>query len=921
MTDKNNKIEYPRGSEWRKWDLHIHTPVSGWDKKEILKTPQSEKEKREFCKKFIQNVQNKIDVIAITEHNDGSYIDSLLDEAKNLKSELVIFPGVEVISTEGIHMLVVFDKDKYIKKDQIKNWSDYISDFLARIKVPIKRFKNKQPQKSDMKAIEILEETNKYFGLVIFPHALSDQGVVNELRKDTLLGYATAQTKQQIYTHRLAGVLEIPDKIENLPKGYSGIVSGKDKNYKYKKVACINCSDARSFSKVGISGSYTWVKAIPTLEGLKQIIYEPEERVHIGLKDPRKFNYPILFKLKIDNCSKSFFFGKGLEVNLNPHFVTIIGGRGSGKSAFLDTLVLSLNRSEVLNRDNYINNYLKKKESLIIKADILSSSDGTEKSLSFRSLSSDEIIKEFPFEYYPQKEIGKLADPRSKTDLSKLIFQKIFEKKAKEEIKLIRKYNDDTLSDLGENREQIQKIERILKDEEILKKNLEESKKQIEFLQDKKIETLLEKRKNFIQIQNQYKEIKEKISDEIKIIKENLEVFQKNHFDYLFFQTEGNKNFLPKKWIQFEKSRLPQLLKNIFDGKEKLFTGLEILLQEIEKYIKYFDLEKEIKEISREIQKVVKTKSLSYSDKGVEDLQKKISDVETKLKKIEELKSRKQELIKERKKIRENYFLHLKEIRKKLEDVFGSFCNNEGKILNERIRIGFFLSTKNKECIKMIEKNHIVEDSFRGYFPREILLWVMENKGLNKVIEAFREGSFDSWRKWKKIGPQKVSYLNNIINKEGIAMRLEEILPTLSSGLKWRVAKNYKPLSECSIGERSTAVLSIILVSGETPLIIDQPEDDLDHSYIFKPLADIIKHVKKKRQLIFASHNANIVINGDAEQILIMEAEGGKHGKITISTIEDIEKRNKLLSILEGGRDAFDKREKKYGPANSQSKN
>jgi ABC-type dipeptide/oligopeptide/nickel transport system ATPase component len=251
-------------------------------------------------------------------------------------------------------------------------------------------------------------------------------------------------------------------------------------------------------------------------------------------------------------------------------------------------------------------------------------------------------------------------------------------------------------------------------------------------------------------------------------------------------------------------------------------------------------------------------------------------------------------------------------IKDKLENVFAAFCNEEGKILNERVKIDFSLNIKKEECIDIIEKDHALDSSFCGNFPREILLRIIGERGIDEVIGALRKGSFDSWQEWENIGPRTVEYLNNIINKEEIAMRLEEILPALSFGLKWRVAPNYKPLTECSIGERSTAVLSVILVSGTIPLIIDQPEDDLDHSYIFKPLTDIIKHVKKKRQLIFTTHNANIVINGDAEQILIMETEDGKHGNITISTIEDIERRNKLLSILEGGKEAFENREKKY---------
>jgi predicted ATPase len=95
-------------------------------------------------------------------------------------------------------------------------------------------------------------------------------------------------------------------------------------------------------------------------------------------------------------------------------------------------------------------------------------------------------------------------------------------------------------------------------------------------------------------------------------------------------------------------------------------------------------------------------------------------------------------------------------------------------------------------------------------------------------------------------------------------------------------------------------------------LIIDQPEDDLDHFYLYKTLTPIIKEVKKRRQLIFATHDANIVINGDAELILIATTDDGKFGNAQPTSIENLQNREWVMKILEGGRDAFQKREEKY---------
>ena len=146
-------------------------------------------------------------------------------------------------------------------------------------------------------------------------------------------------------------------------------------------------------------------------------------------------------------------------------------------------------------------------------------------------------------------------------------------------------------------------------------------------------------------------------------------------------------------------------------------------------------------------------------------------------------------------------------------------------------------------------------------------------------------------------------------------MHLEELLPELTSHLLWRPdpEKEFKPLKNCSIGERGTALLSIILVAGTEPLVIDQLEDDLDHFYLYKTLTPVVKEVKKRRQLIFATHDANIVINGDAELILIVTTKDDEFGSVTPTSIESLNTREKVMDILEGGRSAFDNRKKKYG--------
>ncbi len=115
-----------------------------------------------------------------------------------------------------------------------------------------------------------------------------------------------------------------------------------------------------------------------------------------------------------------------------------------------------------------------------------------------------------------------------------------------------------------------------------------------------------------------------------------------------------------------------------------------------------------------------------------------------------------------------------------------------------------------------------------------------------------------------------------------------------------------KPIERASFGQKCTAVIVILLLFGNYPLIIDEPETHLDSSLIANYLVPLIKNNKKNRQLIFATHNANFVVNGDSEKIFILNNDTGAT-EVTETTIEDIANRNELLK-LEGGRKAFRKR-------------
>jgi len=129
------------------------------------------------------------------------------------------------------------------------------------------------------------------------------------------------------------------------------------------------------------------------------------------------------------------------------------------------------------------------------------------------------------------------------------------------------------------------------------------------------------------------------------------------------------------------------------------------------------------------------------------------------------------------------------------------------------------------------------------------------------------------------------------------------------------VGDKYKELKDLSKGQQCTAILNLLLIDNKDPLIVDQPEDNLDNSFIAENLVKTLRTNKIKRQYMFATHNANIPVFGDAEQIITMEEQDG-HGRIAeggIGSIDEQEVKLHVISILEGGKSAFKMREEKYG--------
>lgn len=180
-------------------------------------------------------------------------------------------------------------------------------------------------------------------------------------------------------------------------------------------------------------------------------------------------------------------------------------------------------------------------------------------------------------------------------------------------------------------------------------------------------------------------------------------------------------------------------------------------------------------------------------------------------------------------------------------------------------------------------------------------------------VEDCRAGSDklqSTYNLYKSVADKMIKFLNYNDYLAIENMRLDDIVE-----IELRVDEKYKKIKYLSKGQQCTAILNLLLLDNKDPLIIDQPEDNLDNSFIADNLVTTLRENKIKRQYIFATHNANIPVFGDAEQIITMEESDGV-GSIAsggIGSIDDSSVRNWVINILEGGSAAFKMREDKYG--------
>lgn len=850
------------GALFFKADLHIHSPVSKCYN-------QSEISPRDIVDTAIKN---DLSIIAITDHNSEGWFEKVSNEV-NDDENLLVLPGVEITTPQGapgqIHMLAIFNPEDCHKVNELL------------IKIGISHEKRGAPDAvADKNIPEIMEIINKMDGISILSHVDSNGGLDVELP-------AQNPTKKKILDSKYLDGVEITE-IDTL--------------HNYEDFACIQNSDAHSLGEIG--RRYTLIKmGTPSFEGLRQALGDHESR--IKYKNDNLWNYPQIVGIKFDGG-----FLNGQVICFNKSLNCLIGGKGTGKSTIIELIrygfdMLSDTTKIKDNEEDQIKDVLGSgKLSIIVKtnegeqyiiermygiAPEIFREDGEEVKIEIKRF-RDEFFK---IEAYSQNELLEIA--RNFKSQLNMIDQYI-------NIKHLHFDKTKVLSDLAANEVSILEIEGDIDDMESQIGELNLINEKLRILESKGIGEILKDRVFWDDEKRILKNIISQISTEIDNRETNPKTFTSN---IEIPKIDGLDNFPNKEQISESLSILSRSKSELDSMFNKEIEILKLCASELEAIChdwgqKYKLNEERLREslIRLEDESGVKVKDYQEYLK-LEQKKKELEDLATK---VEE---KRYELVRVKAVRREK----VGEFAKIKQDIF-DIRYNVIKDINESIN-GFVRIKIDKAADNSNYRDYLVEDALAGNKVRkEQRERIADRISPTELADILERGDMELLIDTASISEKIAKNVIELAKSKLYRIQVTELEDKITIELN---DHGWKQISSCSDGQKCTAILSIAMFERDIPLIIDQPEDSLDNAFIYKEVVKNIRGLKNKRQFIVATHNANIPVLGDSELMLVMKSNG-INGFVTERGVidKDIIKKH-VQNILEGGKDAFEKRKLKYG--------
>lgn len=895
------------GAKWWKFDFHTHTPISI----DYGKGPNQDILKRRTPREWLLDYMSKeIDCVAVTDHNSGEWIDTLKAEVNLMREEnidgfreLTIFPGVEITVHGNIHLLAIFDPTESSRQiSNLLSKCEYNGTYGDSDDCTTKSFN------------EVVNIIHQMKGLAIPAHVDMIRGLFEEEEGNSLKKCLTANG---LLAMQVCNLEYVKPQIYN------------DMKLKFTEVAG---SDSHHPEFVG--SSYTWVKMeYPNLEALRLALHDGEDgikRYDLTTVNPNAaYNRFFIESIEVSNGAKAGRGRNPLKVNFSPWLNAIIGGRGSGKSSLIEYMRLPFDKTRGLppklsdefqefrkvpkerGKSGMLTNETKirvemqkdgRRVALTWHDNKITEEHQNEMGLWESKEESSNIDSRFPLRIFSQKHLYSLTeDPNYILSIIDQQFNKLEWEEKKEKLSKNWLQTRAKLRELSTKINAKGNIQTELDDLKAKMKIYEESGHKELLDEYQKSQIINQKLKQDLQSIDNYYERLEGIFGEAPSLLSFIEEFT--------WLDEDSLKILKEQATQFQ--ALMDNLNGVLINFEKFKTNNRKLVEEIPWHQIRLISENKYHEFVQRLEATGEKNPNAYSEfvSRKTELEKKMSEISSL---EEQFKLQKDEAIK----IFKNIDSHEKELRNKRLEIIQQWVGTNPNI---------------KMYLKVMGNVENAEETFRGIIRksgREYAKDILERDDDNKPQKGLIFDLMESSTPWEKRNEivRMIQSLNETNNK-GFGKLFTNHLVGLKSStpedidrmIIWYpedkiilklVNSNNKEedIETGSAGQRTAAMLSLMLLLDDSPIIIDQPEEDLDTKRISDLVVTGLRTFKTKQQVIVITHNPNIPVNGAAENIVQMNFAGGQIQKQLNGALQNNNVREAVCDVMEGGKEALDKR-------------
>lgn len=773
----------------------------------------------------------------------------------------------------GVHCLIVFNKDKWLATND-----DYINQFLTSVFEGVSNRENENVScKYNLEDVLNRLDTHRKDGrdaFVILAHVNQNKGFFKESNGGRIQTIAN----KEIFRKNVLGFQKLTDRdTESNCKTWL-------RGWMPAKVQGSDCKSIYSVGKAQVAGGQelkTYIKIGDfNFDALKYALLDKEHRVSDEIPTTNK-SY-----LK----SISFSGGKldGRTIPLSPDLNNFIGIRGSGKSSILEIIrdVLGIELSEAAADKKYKNELV---------SYILGS--GGKATLEFHGIDGknyriEKILNQTPSiysekderldcslnavidipMYFGQKDLSNKKDTFDSELTNRMIGSHLDEQRriVKEQEQNVR-YCLIELQKLDSVTDRIPELEKTIKDAQqkltVYKEKGVEEKLRIQTQYEADVNTLNTRIDKIVEFKNSISEALSNTDlwDEIKGSKDNTVIFDSVNS----LLGEGK---LITDVINNEVKKLAILL-------EKLNNELNRL------YMKVDSMKEEFAKIKRELNSdTVNPDEFLKINRLLSESNQQLTELTEKEKKREELCS--------------NLFTALDSLNEAWRKEYLTLETNVNRISSSSATLKIEVEFKGRR------------NDFTAHFKNLVRGSNLREVTIQRVVEKYKDyiEIFKNWDDFKKMIPESAfSYVSDKINSN-----LVDLL-TYKVANKVTIKYKGKDLSRHSLGQRASALILFLLAQKDTDiLIIDQPEDDLDNQTIYDEVIKEIVKLKPNMQFIFATHNANIPVLGDSEKVVACNFEDSSKIEIVEGSIDTPAIQKYIVSIMEGGEEAFNRRKDIY---------